>query len=156
MTVIGIRRAVTDDLPAMKTLVDWGAGLGELVPQTFSALKSRVEHFLVATDGDHVIGVCALRPVDHEAGELCSLVIRPDYQRRGLGGRLVKACLAMAGGQGIRLVIALTFHPEYFEQFGFRRIENEQVPSPIWQIYAEPDTRLSGSETALRYELGDV
>jgi amino-acid N-acetyltransferase len=100
MTVIGIRRAVTDDLPAMKTLVDWGAGLGELVPQTFSALKSRVEHFLVATDEDHVIGVCALRPVDHEAGELCSLVIRPDYQRRGLGGASSKHAWPWLVGRG--------------------------------------------------------
>ena len=143
-----------DDLSAIETLVTWGAGLGELVPQTRTDLASRIEHFLVAMDLDQVIGICALRPVDHELGELCSLAVRPDYQGRGLGGRLVHACLAMARGQVMRLVIALTFHPEYFERFGFRRIASEDVPPAIWQIYGEPDKRLSGSETALRYEWG--
>jgi N-acetylglutamate synthase-like GNAT family acetyltransferase len=54
----------------------------------------------------------------------------------------------------MRAIVALTFHPEYFERPGFRRVSPEHVPSAVWQCYSEPDKRLAGSESALRYELG--
>lgn len=35
-------------------------------------------------------------------------------------------------------VFALTFHPAYFEQLGFYRVEAQQAPPDVWEAYVQP------------------
>jgi N-acetylglutamate synthase-like GNAT family acetyltransferase len=46
-------------------------------------------------------------------------------------------------------VFALTFHPAYFEQLGFYRVEAQQAPPDVWKAYAQPAKTLIGSERVL-------
>ena len=46
--------------------------------------------FLVAKDGEKVVGLCKAR-TDEEKNQLGALYILPEYQGRGIGGRLWKA-----------------------------------------------------------------
>jgi ribosomal protein S18 acetylase RimI-like enzyme len=73
--------------------VDWGASTGELVPFPAEELAERLDQFWVVADLDQILGVCALRPVAENLAELCSLAVWPEWQRHGLGRRLVRACL---------------------------------------------------------------
>ena len=73
------------DVAAIKTLVDWGASTGELVPCPAEELAERLDQFWVVADLDQILGVCALRPVAENLAELCSLAVWPEWQRHGTG-----------------------------------------------------------------------
>ena len=53
--------------------------------------------------------------------------------RRGIGGRLVQACLGEARSLGIERVFALTYRPDFFGALGFRRVDKSELPHKVWQ-----------------------
>lgn len=80
---------------------------------------------LVAADGGRVVGHVLFCPltIRTEAGPvaalaLAPLAVLPSHQRRGIGGRLVRAGLAAAEAARHRIVTVLG-HPEYYARFGF-------------------------------------
>jgi putative acetyltransferase len=82
---------------------------------------------LVAEYESHVIGHILFFPievkVDCEAVQtlvLAPLSVHPSYQRRGVGGELVKAGLAIVKQRGCCSVLVVG-HPNYYPRFGFRR-----------------------------------
>ena len=91
------------------------------------ALRSngRLVVSLVATDdADDVIGHAALSPVTVDGRDcgglgLAPVAVLPAQQRRGVGGRLVRAVLA-AAADGAAFVVVLG-DPAYYARFGFRR-----------------------------------
>ena len=82
---------------------------------------------LVAEYEGHVIGHILFFPievnVDGEALQtlvLAPLSVHPSYQRRSVGGELVKAGLAIVKRRGYPSVLVVG-HPNYYPRFGFRR-----------------------------------
>jgi putative acetyltransferase len=80
---------------------------------------------LVAEEGRAVVGYAALtraslRTVAGDVGllALAPLAVAPDWQRRGIGGDLVRAALQIAAQRGERAVV-LIGHPSYYPRFGF-------------------------------------
>ena len=82
-------------------------------------------------------------PVDYKDGfdktivweglaEIQSLAVRDGYQRRGIGRRLVKACLAEARRLGALKVFVLTAVPAFFERMRFSYVPRETLPHKIW------------------------
>jgi putative acetyltransferase len=55
---------------------------------------------------------------EREAVGLAPLAVDPDWQRRGIGGRLVRAGLDMLREAGHAAVVVLG-HPDYYPRFGF-------------------------------------
>jgi N-acetylglutamate synthase-like GNAT family acetyltransferase len=108
-------------------------------------IAERLGQFWVVADLDQILGVCALRPVAENLAELCSLAVW-----------LVRACLDWARQRQMHAVFALTFHPAYFEQLGFYRVEAQQAPPDVWEAYAQPAKTLIGNESVLRYDLRGV
>ncbi|WP_182375971.1 N-acetyltransferase [Nocardioides sp. WS12] len=94
---------------------------------------------LVATSGDQIVGhVVATRA--HVDGApalgLGPLSVRPDHQRAGVGGMLVRDLLARAEAAGDTLV-ALLGDPAYYARFGFVPARERGVtsPDPAWGDY---------------------
>jgi putative acetyltransferase len=85
--------------------------------------------FLVALDGDRLIGTGALRRMDDETGELRRMWLLEPYQGRGIGYRLWLELAAFARSSGYRR-ICLTTDTEnerarrFYRQLGFQMIEN--------------------------------
>ncbi len=82
---------------------------------------------LVAEFEGRVIGHILFFPVevkvDGEALQtlvLAPLSVDPSYQRRGVGGELVNAGLAVVKQRGYSSVLVVG-HPDYYPRFGFRR-----------------------------------
>ena len=80
---------------------------------------------LVAMLHDQVIGHIAFIPVTiggqalaPPALALAPVAVRPEHQRRGIGGQLIRAGLDKVREAGHGLVIVLG-HPEYYPRFGF-------------------------------------
>ncbi|WP_435154324.1 GNAT family N-acetyltransferase [Haladaptatus sp. DFWS20] len=58
------------------------------------------------------------KALEKEALVLAPLAVDPDYQRTGVGSRLVRVGLEIARGAGYELVF-LHGDPDYYERFGF-------------------------------------
>ncbi|MDD5681430.1 MAG: GNAT family N-acetyltransferase, partial [Candidatus Omnitrophica bacterium] len=82
--------------------------------------------------GGKIVGCGALHISWERLGEIRSLAVRKGVQKKGIGEKLVKTCLAEAKEVGLEKVFVLTYKPEYFRQFGFKDIDKYQLPHKIW------------------------
>jgi putative acetyltransferase len=61
---------------------------------------------------------------------LAPMAVLPEYQRQGLGGRLIRHGLNLLRRQGERIVIVLG-HPDYYPRFGFSIAMASSLQSPF-------------------------
>ena len=79
---------------------------------------------LVATIDEQVVGHILFTPitlepqVDCRIAGLAPMAVRPEHQRMGVGGRLIRAGLEECRRAGYSAVVVLG-HPEYYPRFGF-------------------------------------
>lgn len=106
------------------------------------------EFSLIATSRDQIIGhVVATRA--HVDGApalgLGPLSVRPDRQREGVGGTLVRDLVLRAEAAGETL-IALLGDPAYYGKFGFvpAREHGVESPDPAWGDYFQAQTLGTG------------
>jgi putative acetyltransferase len=84
--------------------------------------------FLVALDGDEIIGTGAIRRIDGETAELRRMWLLPDYHGRGIGYRLARELFAFARAAGYRRVRLSTSAVQerairFYERLGFYPID---------------------------------
>jgi putative acetyltransferase len=87
---------------------------------------------LVACIDDAVVGHIAFSPVTAPAAGglgLAPLAVLPRYQRRGVGGQLIRAGLAACERTGCAFVVVMG-EPAYYGRFGFR-------PASRWALVDE-------------------
>lgn len=127
-----IRRALITEVPEIWRMLHDFADK-DVLPRTMADLYSQVREYFVYR-GDHgpIIGMGALHVYWEDLGEIRSVVVRPDFQKRGIGSSLVKKCIEEADAIGLKKVFALTTRPRFFERLGFRQVPNDELPRIIW------------------------
>jgi amino-acid N-acetyltransferase len=127
------RKARIGDVPVMHRLINEHAEAGVMLGRPLSELYENLRDFWVV-DGDDgiVIGCCALHINWSDLAEVRSLAVDNRFQRRGLGSRLVAACLEEANGIGLNRIYALTREAAFFESIGFSPIEVNELPRKVW------------------------
>jgi len=148
-----IRDARMEDVEAIHALVTEFSRQEFMLPRSRSELYDSLRDFEVAEIGGEVVGCAALSIVWEGLAEVKSLAVHSGYQRRGIGGRLVKACLTEARRLGIAKVFALTVAPAFFEQVGFAYVPRETLPHKIWSDCVKCARFPHCNETALAIEL---
>lgn len=103
-----------------------------MLPRSLNELYENLRDFWVAESKHQIIGCCALHISWDVLVEIKSLAVRADCHRQGVGRKLVSMCLEEAGLLGAKKVFVLTYKPEYFRRFGFRRIDHSKLPHKIW------------------------
>ena len=84
-------------------------------------------NFVVAVDGQALVGAAQIRKHKDGSRELGSLVVDRSYRRQGLASRLIDRLLA--GEVGRVLVITGQLRAAYFARWGFRPITSGRAPS---------------------------
>lgn len=92
------------------------------------ALREAAPHvsFVAEDDEGHVVGHVFFTPVTFESGEavaamaLGPMAVAPEWQRRGVGSRLVREGLEECRRAGAAAVVVLG-HADYYPRFGFAR-----------------------------------
>ena len=140
-----IRVERPDDIPAIRALHDEAFG-GTLEGSIVDAMRGG-DHWidggsLVATDlDDAVVGhvLLSLGWLTQGAGDvrpvwmLGPIGVRPDRQRQGVGGALMRAAIDLAISRG-QPVICLVGHDTYYPRFGFESGRSIGIlpPNPAW------------------------
>lgn len=129
-----IRKATLRDIEAIHRLLHAYSHQGDLVPRSLSDLYGSIRDFSVVEDSEtgRVIGCCALQFCWEDLAEIRSLVIDEPWRGKEWASRLVAFCVEEARRHGMAQLFCLTFKPDFFEKFGFHRIDRSELPLKIW------------------------
>lgn len=132
---VTVRRARTEDVRAIRLLVDTYSPDRRLLSKATVALFEDVQEFWVAqrsADGA-VVGCGALHVMWEDLAEVRTVAVDPDCRGHGIGRRIVSALLETARELGVRRVFVLTFETGFFGSFGFRPIDGTPVPPEVYE-----------------------
>jgi len=127
-----LRKAAVVDVPALHKLIMHYANMQQMLPCSLSRLYECVRDFFVYETSQGIVGCAALHVVWEDLGELRSLAVEADHQRRGIGRALVEACRDEAAKLRLPRVFCLTYVPEFFRSLGFRQVDKSTLPHKVW------------------------
>jgi amino-acid N-acetyltransferase len=130
--VYKVEKARIADVPQMHKLINGFADRGQMLARPLSELYESVRDFFVIRDGDEVIACAALHVAWSDMAEIRSVAVAEDSQRKGIGARIVAACLKEAGEMGIETVFCFTYRPEFFKEQKFVDIDKMELPRKVW------------------------
>ncbi len=128
-----IRKPKLTEVVVIKQLLDVAANEGHVLPRPLMELYETVRDFMVYVDEQGVGGCCALHIDMEDLGEIRSLVVRPDLRGRGLGVKLLDACIDEARSLQLARVFALTRVLDFFAGNGFHGVSKHDLPHKVFQ-----------------------
>jgi len=126
------RPALPEDVESLYELIQGYAEKGIMLPRSCEALARNIDTFIVAQDGERLIGCGSLCRLGSDLVEIRSLGIADGYKGQGIGSRLVDALVEEARLQGIPKVMALTYEAAFFQRNGFQIVDKEIFPEKVW------------------------
>jgi amino-acid N-acetyltransferase len=123
-----IRKAKLSDLDGLFNLIAFGSKVGKVLPRSKEELTAAIEDFYLWIENDQIVGCCSLEIYTQKLAEVRSLIVLPSYQGRGIGTKLIKACLEKAKEQNVYEVLTITDRVELFDKVGFQKQLNNQWP----------------------------
>ncbi len=129
-----VRPAAISDVPTIHHLLEIYASKGNLLPRTMNELYRHLRDFFVIEAEHRVVAVAALEIFTEDLGEVRSLVVDENYERRGLGRMLVQRIVTEARAIGLRRVMALTYVPDFFHKLGFKTVSMGSLPEKVWSV----------------------
>ena len=150
-----IRKArITDVVEIQKMLRDFAAE-GTLLPRSLSELYSTLRDLVVFEDEKgQIAGCCGLHIIWEDLAEIRSLAVLKSHRRRGIGRRLVEACISEAQFLGIYKLFALTYEVEFFGHLGFRLVDKNLFPQKVWADCINCAKFPNCDESALLLDIG--
>lgn len=128
-----IRKAKITDIREIHSLLVNYSKKGVLLGRSLSDLYDQIRDFYVSVDDHNILtGICGLHICWDNIAEIRSLAVKTDYQGRGLGEKLVHACMNEAGEFGISKLFVLTYVPDFFARFGFSQTDKKVLPQKVW------------------------
>lgn len=148
-----IRKARLADPREIAAMVNAYAGEGLMLPRALNDIYENLRDFFVCRKDGELCGCAALHVCWEGLGEIRSLAVKKNMQKRGTGQKLVRACLEEAEMLGMKRVFALTFDPLFFRKLGFRDFPKEELPHKIWTDCLRCPHFPNCDETAVIFDL---
>ena len=127
-----VEKASIEDVPQMHKLINYFADNGEMLARSLSEIYENIRDYCIVRHGEKVVGCAALHINWSDLAEIRSVAVAEEYQRKGVGEKLIKACVKDAQSLGIPTVFCLTYKPGFFEKLDFSKVEKTELPQKIW------------------------
>lgn len=127
-----IRKANIKDVKGIQNLINIYAKEDLLLPRSLSELYENLRDFFVWEEKRKLCGCAALHINWEDLAEVKSLAVDKNKKGLGIGKGLLKACLEEAKKLKVKKVFCLTYQPEFFKNFGFKKIGRAKLPHKIW------------------------
>ena len=128
---VQLRQGTTSDAGAIHALIAANLEIGHLLPRTFDDVEVHAPRFVVAVNGDQVIGCGELAPLSGAVAEVRSLVVDEQWRGQHAGVALVTALADRARELGFVTLCAFTHQPSHFVRLGFSIVPHVWVPEKI-------------------------
>jgi len=129
---ITIRKADIKDVPKIQALIALFAKQDLMLPRSLIDLYENLRDYFVAVKGRKIIGCCALHICWEDLAEVKALAVDPKAQGSGTGKKLVDICLKEAKQLKVKKLFCLTYIPDFFKKFKFKKISRRKLPHKIW------------------------
>ena len=132
--MIELVKAKLSDIPAMQALVVSEVKDGIILNRTEDEVATNIRSYVLAKDGDKLVGYTALHIHSRRLAEIRSLIVDEAYRRQNVGQRMVQFTLDEAKNLGVEEdVLVLTYLPQFFLNLHFKEIDKEVIPEhKIW------------------------
>lgn len=132
-----LRPATIEDVGGVLQLIEPLEAAGALVRRGRERLEQEIGQFHVIEHDQMILGCAALYPFPRtKSAELAALAVRPDYQRRGYGEKLLEALTAHARAMGVRKLYVLTTRTaQWFIERGFVADDPAKLPKEKRNLY---------------------
>lgn len=130
---IEIRAARTSDVKGIRKLIDTYAPQRRILSKETVTLYESVQEFVVAVDGDQVIGCGALHVLWEDVAEVRTVAVLEELRGKGIGHRILEQLIERASNLGVKRIFCLTFETEFFGRHGFSAIQGAPVEPAVYQ-----------------------
>jgi len=132
-SALTVRHATMNDVDQMLEIINQYAQQGLMLPRTKLSVCEHLQSFIVAYDGQSVVGVAGLHILWEDLAEIRSLAISEKAKGLGVGKKLVLSLVDECKRLGIKRVLALTYQKEFFLKCGFHVVAKEALPQKVWK-----------------------
>ena len=105
-----------------------------LLPRTREELSHLSKHAFMALVDDDIVGFAAVEIYSRKLAEIQCLAVSPDYQRNGIGKKLVGLCVGRAKEQNVLELMAISASDEFLKTCGF----DYSLPMQKRALFVEP------------------
>lgn len=130
---ITIRPARTSDVKQIRALIDTFAAPGKMLEKETVTLFESVQEFVVAVDGDQVVGCGALHVLWEDLAEVRTVAVKEKFHKMGIGHKIMEVIVERAKSVGVKRIFCLTFQTEFFGKHGFVEIEGTPVEPDVYK-----------------------
>lgn len=148
-----IRHATMHDVDQMLTIINQYAQQGLMLPRTKLSVCENLQSFIIAFDGNQVVGVAGLHILWEDLAEIRSLAIDEQAKGMGIGKQLVLSLIERSVQLGINRILSLTYQKEFFEKCGFQIVAKESLPQKVWKDCINCSKLPVCDEIAMIYEI---
>ena len=127
-----IRKAQIIDVKEIQKLLVYFAGKGDMLSRSLSELYESLRDFYVFVEDGNLLGTAAIHIVWDDLAEVRSVAVAESAGRKGIGCRLVQACIAEARLIGFKRIFCLTCKPDFFGKHGFHLVDKSELPHMVW------------------------
>lgn len=127
-----VRKAEIKDVKKIQNLIAFYAKQDLMLGRSLLDIYENIRDYYVYSKGSDIIGCCALHICWDNLAEIKAVAVDEKHNNKGIGTRLVKAAIEEAKRFKISKVFTLTYVPGFFAQFGFRKIDRDELPHKIW------------------------
>ncbi len=127
-----VRKAKIKDIKQIQELINFFAKEDLMLPRSLNELYENLRDFWVYEDKNKILGCCSLHISWQDLVEIKSLAVAKNSQKKGIGAKLVDSCVNEAKELKAKSIFVLTYKPEFFRKFGFKRIKTSSLPHKIW------------------------
>ncbi len=127
------RKATFDDVERIHKLINDYAKEGLMLSRSRNSIYENLRDYLIAEDGESLVGCGALHFVWDRLAEIRSLAVDPAKKNSGIGRRLVELLEEDGKERGARLFFTLTYQPGFFAKCAYVETAKEQLPQKVWK-----------------------
>ncbi|MFA4917377.1 MAG: GNAT family N-acetyltransferase, partial [Syntrophales bacterium] len=84
------------------------------------------------TEPARIVGICAMSIFWENLAEVRSLHVDKEYRNKGIGRKLIEACISEAIALELFRVFTLTSRKEIFAHLGFKEVDRSTLSEKIW------------------------
>lgn len=132
-SAVTVRKASMRDIHALLKLINGYAAQGVMLPRTEFEMSENIRDFVLAWNGDTLVGCGALHFYTPTAGEVRSLAVDPEVKSRGVGRAIVECLEKEARECGLHSIFAFTYATGFFRKLGFVEVERGELPLKAWK-----------------------
>lgn len=130
---IQVRPAKTSDVKGIRKLIDTYAPQRRILSKETVTLYESVQEFVVAVDGENVVGCGALHVLWEDVAEVRTVAVNEELRGKGIGHQILELLIKRASEIGVKKLFCLTFETEFFGRHGFKEIEGAPVEPEVYQ-----------------------